>query len=94
MTVLDKSAQAIASAPITPSDTVDILDANNRRRIADGIMCSVAGNITYIPADVSEQGGLAATLVAGIAAGIIHPIRAIRVMATGTTATGLTAFFT
>jgi len=93
LSILDRTSQAIDSAPVTASDTVDIVDSAGRRRFSDGISCAVAGNITYIPAGVSEQGA-AATLWAGAAAGVIHPIRASRIMATGTAATGLTAFFT
>lgn len=93
MGVLDRTAQAIDSAAVTPSDTADIVDTNNRKRISDGISCAVAGNITYIPSGISEQGA-PQTLWAGAGAGIIHPIRASRIMSTGTTATGITAFFT
>lgn len=93
MTILDETSQATDSAPVTPSDTVDLTDSNNRRRISKGISCAVAGNIAYLPANVSEQGGLPSTIANGMAAGIIHPIKAIRILATGTTATGLTAWF-
>jgi hypothetical protein len=94
MALLDKTAQAIDSAPVTPSDTVPITDSAGRRRISDGISVAVAGNLAYLPAGVSEQGGPASTIITGLGAGMVHPLRAIQILATGTTATGVTAWFT
>lgn len=94
MTILDKTAQAIDSAPVTPSDTVPLTDTSGRRRFSDGISVGVAGNLAYLPAGVSEEGGRPSTIITGLAAGIVHPLRASQILATGTTATGITAWFT
>lgn len=92
MTVLDRTSQAIDSVPVTPSDTNPIVDSNNRQRISDYISVGVTGNVQYLPAGVSEQGAVS-TLAAGLAAGVMHKIRASKIFATGTTATGITAYF-
>lgn len=93
MAVLDRTAQAIDAFVWAPSDTLNVTDANNRQRITDGIMVAVAGNLRVTMCGVSEQGG-ADVVLAGLAAGVIHPIRCSKIWATNTTATGVTVFFT
>lgn len=93
MGILDKTSQAIDCVLVTKSDTVNIVDSAGRQRISDGISVGAAGDVAYIPAGVSEQGA-ASTIATGLGAGIIHPIRASRILSTGTTATGITAYFT
>lgn len=93
MTVLDKTSQALDAVLWAPSDTLNVADANNRQRITDGIGLAVAGNLRVTMAGVSEQGG-ADVVLTGLAAGVIHPIRASKVWATNTTATGVTCYFT
>lgn len=62
---------------ITPSD------ANNLPKKTRGIYVGVSGDLATIMADGSEVTWPA------LAAGVAHPIQAIRVKATGTTATGI-----
>lgn len=71
------SAAGYSSWPITPSDTA------NLPRIADSLYVGVAGNVRLIAVDGED------TTFQNLAAGSILPIRALKVWATGTTATGL-----
>ncbi|MEZ4684194.1 MAG: hypothetical protein R2932_59285 [Caldilineaceae bacterium] len=66
---------------ITPSDGSDL--ANTTR----GLYVGVSGDVAVITA-----GGDTVTFV-GLAAGIIHPIRAARVKSTGTTATDIVGVY-
>lgn len=66
---------------ITPADGSDL--ANTTR----GLYVGVSGDVALITA-----GGDTVTLV-GLAAGIIHPIRAARVKSTGTTATSIVGVY-
>ena len=66
---------------ITPNDGADL--ANSTR----GIYVGVTGNIK-----ITTSAGDDVTF-AGLAAGIIHPIRARRVWATGTTATSIVGVY-
>lgn len=75
---------ASKSMAVTPSNTVD-LSYNSGKVITRGISVTVAGNITYLNSDGDSQ------VFAAAAAGVIHPIAAKRIMATGTTATGISA---
>lgn len=65
---------------ITPSDSTIL----QRFR---GIMLGVAGNVAI--KDENDN----TVVIAGLAAGIIHPISSKRIMATGTTATGIVTFY-
>jgi hypothetical protein len=62
---------------VTPSDTVDLA------RLPKGLYISGAGNVVCQNID-----GTSATFTA-VPAGTVLPIRAKRVLATGTTATGI-----
>lgn len=66
---------------VTPSDSTDLAF------VARAIYVGGTGNLTVI----SPTGQ--STLFANIAEGMIHPIRCNRIMATGTTATGLVAIW-
>lgn len=69
--------------PVTPSDSVDLLNG-----IAVGVIAvTTGGNIA-----VNLAGGGTATLT-GLTAGQIYLINVTRVLATGTTATGIYALY-
>ena len=55
--------------------------------IPDAIHVGVAGNVTIV-----DMGGNTTTLT-GCLAGVRYPVRATKIMATGTTATNLTALY-
>ena len=62
---------------ITPSDTADIPFKPR------GVIVGVSGNLAVI-----DSLGVT-TIIPSLAAGIFHPIRPVRVLATGTTATNI-----
>lgn len=64
---------------VTPSDSADLPGALSR-----GLYVGTSGDVALIPA----EGESPVTLV-GLAAGLWHPISARRILATGTTATGI-----
>jgi len=70
---------AVNSMAVTPSDTTDL------PFVSRGIGVDVAGNVRYVP--LGAQGDSLVTRF--LVAGVIHPIRASRIHATGTTATGI-----
>ena len=78
-TLITKNAQAV-----TPSDTV--------RVSFFGIYVGVAGNVTLMPADQEGRTTPTAVLFTAVPAGTIIPLYTSRVMATGTTATGIVGF--
>lgn len=92
MSVLDKIAPAIDAVAVTTSDTLNLQDSNARQRISDSISLAVAGDLRVTLAGISEQGGATVTIV-GLGAGVKHELRVTKIFATGTTATGITAFF-
>lgn len=71
-------APAENAAAITPNDTTDLPDTTR------AIYVGGAGNLAVIMA-----GGGATITLTGVLAGMIYPLRVARVLATGTTATGL-----
>lgn len=75
------TAPAEHAAAITPNDGADL--ANTTR----GIYVGGSGNLK-----VTMVGGEQVTFT-GLAAGIIHPIRAARVWSTGTTATSIVGVY-
>lgn len=66
---------------VTPSDSAYIAQTS-------GISIGAAGTLA-----VTTAAGTVVTIT-GLAIGVIHPIAAIRVMATGTSATGITVYYT
>jgi hypothetical protein len=66
---------------ITPSDSTDLAISTR------GLYVGASGDVT-----LDTVGGETVTFV-GLAAGIIHPIRARRVRATGTDATGIVGVY-
>ncbi|MGG7566230.1 spike base protein, RCAP_Rcc01079 family [Rhodovulum sp. DZ06] len=72
---------AVTFAPVTPSDGADLPGGAARAIFVGG-----AGDVVLRGPD-----GVEATFSSG--AGQYHPVRAVRVLATGTTATGIVALF-
>lgn len=72
-------APAANSKAVTPSDSVDL------PYVSRGISVDVDGNLSYQP--VGTQGD--ATVTRKVVSGIQYAIRAKRILATGTTATGI-----
>lgn len=76
------TAPPVNAAAITPSNTVD-LDEYTR-----GIYVGVTGDLKV---DMPGDEGDASVTFVGLAAGVIHPIVASRIYATGTSATSIVA---
>lgn len=77
---LENSAQIVPAEHayrITPSDVNDLIAPTR------GIYVGIAGNLRVRMVDGSDE------TFENLAAGIIHPMRVIRVFATGTAATGI-----
>lgn len=77
---------ATKSLAVTTSDTVALPGG-----ICEALWIGVGGTISYIPADPSLAVGgtaVATTVPAGL-----FPVKAVRVNATGTAATGIVAFY-
>lgn len=81
---LTTALPASRSQAVTPSDTVDLAYAGGKVKTR-GISVGAAGNVAY----KNEAGD--SQLATGLAAGVLHPIAAVRILVTGTTATGITA---
>jgi hypothetical protein len=84
--VFDNGISAVESPafnafPVTPSDTVDLA------HVACAIYCGGAGDLSLVTVN-----GDTVTLVA-LVSGLIHPITASRIRATGTTATSILALY-
>lgn len=93
MSVLDKTVQAGESFVWAPSDSLNVTDSANRQRVADGVSVAVSGDLRITQVDTSGI-PTATTTIPSVAAGIVHPYRFNKVFATGTTATGVTVYFT
>jgi hypothetical protein len=82
---------------VSPSDTIS---PANRLSGVRGLVADVGGNLTLITATVAaagDNGGSAVTAAQAVEfvvpTGVILPIRAAYVLATGTAATGIKALF-
>lgn len=73
---------ASSAVAVTPHDT------NELTVYSRGLYVGVSGNVAVIPVN-----GSSAVTFVGLAAGIIHPIRAKVVLSTGTTATSIVAVY-
>lgn len=73
--------QVAYTKAVTPSDTTDLADG-----VCYGLLVAYDGNIKLTYAN-----GLTDTIF--LVSGIVHPIQAKRVWATGTTATGIKACY-
>lgn len=72
----------VGAAPVTPSDVSDL------PYITRGIMITgTAGNVALVFQDGSQ------VVLGGLSVGTLYPFAVTRVKATGTTATGIVAFF-
>lgn len=67
---------------VTPSDTVNFVPGT-----CSGIYVGVAGNVVVVNMDDST------TTFVGLAAGVVHPIKAKRINSTNTTATSIVALY-
>lgn len=78
-------ARALAGPVLTGNVTLDtrFLDANNVPQRARWLWLGGSGNITYVKYDGSTQ------LLKNAVAGIWHPIHAIQINSSGTTATDM-----
>lgn len=76
------NAPGITFAAVTPNDSTDLPAGASR-----GLYVGVSGNVK-----INDVNGAAVVFV-GLAAGIIHPIRAHRVWNTGTDATSIVAVY-
>ncbi len=63
---------------VTPSDSTDMTHATR------GILVGTSGNVA-----VNTVGGESSVTIYSLVAGIVHPIRATRVLSTGTTAANI-----
>lgn len=79
--ILIGSAIARGTFPITPNDASDLPEGK-----AYGFRVTGAGNVRYIGEDGNTD------TVVGLTAGERWPVAVTRVLATGTTATGITGF--
>lgn len=79
--VADVEGPAVNATAVTTSDSADL------SYVTRGIYVGGSGNLK-----VDMLGGGSVTFT-GLAAGVIHPIRATRIYATGTTATGVIALW-
>jgi len=73
---------------VTASDTA-LLEYNSEVKKCRGISVEVAGDLAIS----NEQGTKVVLPAATLAIGIIHPISTEQIWATGTTATGIVAWF-
>lgn len=78
---LSEPGPVSALRSVTPSDTVDLADGTCR-----GFHCNVAGNVAF-----HDFTGNAVTLT--VLAGVSYPYSASRILAAGTTATGIFALY-
>lgn len=79
--VVGSESPAVNAFAITPADGADLAT------VTRGIYAGGAGDLKVV-----TLGGDTVTFV-GLAAGVIHPIRAARVFATGTTATSIVGVY-
>ena len=76
----DNIAPPEYGAAVTPNDGVDLPELTRALNVAG------AGNIALV-----TEGGSSVTI--NVAAGVVFPINARRILATGTTATGIVALW-
>jgi len=72
--------------PVTPSDAVDLADGDCR-----ALYIETGGTLIVIPSGQKAAG--TNRTIAGIADGTLLPLQCSRVIATGTTATGIHAIY-
>jgi hypothetical protein len=72
---------------VTPTDTAGTVFS-----ACDALWIGVGGTITFIPADPAIANGTATAVATTVPAGVF-PVKAVRVAATGTAATGIVALY-
>lgn len=77
----NSTLSATAGAAITPSDSVVI------EPLTRGVLVTVAGALAVEYADGTQH------VIGEVAQGIAHPLQIRKVLATGTTATGISVFW-
>lgn len=86
MAIRRSDGRAVYSSPalraVTPNDSTNLPDGACR-----GLGCLVAGTASVIAADDSDPQTIY------LSPGTVHPVRAKRVRATGTAATGIVAYY-
>lgn len=80
---IDPATKAMA---VTPNDSANFTDSG-AEVTSRGVSLTVGGSLAW-----KDEAGTTRT-AAGLAAGIIHPISTKRIMAAGTTATGITVYW-
>lgn len=71
---------------ITPSDSADVTLPTDRA-VMRGFQVNVGGNVSV------NMEGLGSAIILAVTAGVFYPYAIARFRSTGTTATGITAFF-
>lgn len=74
---------------VTPSDTVNFVPGSGYAPACRGISIAVAGTVSVLTANAQSVSFASGELLVGV----IYGISALRVNATGTTATGIKAYF-
>lgn len=82
----EKINPATKAMAVTPDDSNDFLDSS-KSVLCRGVSLTVGGNVSWL-----DENGVSRT-AAALAAGLIHPISTKRILATGTTATGITVYW-
>jgi hypothetical protein len=88
VTTNDGSPMQSALAVI-PNDAADLVPPTGPARPTRGIMVGGAGNVVLVMAD----GSTATLIIPATACGFMLSLSVNRIMATGTTATGIVAFY-
>lgn len=80
----DLNSPAVHPEPVTPSDDTDL------NYVSRAIYIATTGNLNVIM--TGYDGNDITVLISNLAAGVVHPLRVKRVLATNTTATGIISF--
>lgn len=84
----NKSNESLSPFAITPSNTASLVDANGRLTATKGISIAGAGTLAVETVD-----GDSVTIPSGaLVAGHIHRMKVRKVLATGTSATGIIGY--
>lgn len=82
-----KSISVSKSIAVNPHDTNVLVDADSSKVVCRGISVAVAGDVAW-----KDENGVS-RIAKNLAAGIIHPITTNLIKSTGTTATGVVAYW-
>lgn len=81
LTDIYRTAPAANAVAVTPNDSTDLTNYTR------GLMVNIAGDVVV---DFAQSGS---TITLTLAAGVVYPFHIRRVRSTGTTATGIIAFW-